>query len=258
MFLVLFLIAGIRPYVAFVMIVLVGLVLAVFAFRGPWNQILADLFVCLFLVGLLWMPFKFGAGAYYSFYEAQVAGLLGISASDRVGIAAVSAARQSFSEAGGATNVVSMRKPLDPNAGMLERCVYHAENLIVGLALLVIPVSLLRWTSIVDFQGGRGLLLVTDVDTLFLDSTIVAVGIFMLRAWWPIRSNLAYFVFALGLGVVLAVLMGYAVTNFGTIFRLRLIIAIILWLLPLAAVLGARNPAIQSSSSNGNSPVVAS
>jgi hypothetical protein len=251
MFIALYLIAGIRPYVAFVMIALVGMVLTVFAFRGPWHRIPTDLLVALVLVGLLWIPFKFGAGTYYSYYVTQAAGLVGISPKAQTGLAAVVAARQSFSEAGGATNIISMRKPLDPNAGMLERCLYHAEDLSVGLALLVIPVSLLRWTSIVDFQGGRGLLLVTDVDTLFLDSTIVAVGIFMLRAWWPIRSNLAYFVFVLGLGLALAVLMGYVVTNFGTIFRLRLIVAMILWLLPLAAVLGARNPLMQSSSSNG-------
>jgi hypothetical protein len=258
MSIVLFLMAGIRPYVAFLMIPLAGLIPALFAFRGPRHRVLRDLFTALLLIALLWIPFKFGAGAYYSYYEGQAASLLGISSSDRTGPDAVWAARQSFTEAGGATSVISNRRPLDPNAKMVDRSLYHAETLIVGLALLFIPVSLLRWTSIVDFQGGRGLLLVTDLDTLFLDFTIAAVGIFMLRAWWPIRSNLAYFVFLLGLGFVLAALMAYVVTNFGTIFRLRLIVAMILWLLPLAAVLGARNPPVQRSTSSDSSPLLAS
>jgi hypothetical protein len=100
--------------------------------------------------------------------------------------------------------------------------------------------------------------LVTDLDTLFLDFTIIAVAIFMLRAWWPTRSNLAYFTFVLGLGLVLAVLMAYVVTNFGTIFRLRLIVATILWLLPLAVVLNVREPSGQGSSSNDASTLLAS
>jgi hypothetical protein len=43
-----------------------------------------------------------------------------------------------------------------------------------------------------------------------------------------------YVVFATGLTVALALPMAYVVTNFGTLFRLRLMVAAVLWCLPLA------------------------
>jgi hypothetical protein len=245
---VIFMVAGIRAYVALIMIGMVSLVLALFAIRRPWKLIPSRLFVSLVLLALFWIPFKSGAEAYYSYYEDQIAGVLGVKSGKQTGFEAIAIAREGFSEAGGATNVSKRQKPLNADAGWLERAGRQAQELTVGLSLLFVPVSLLSWTSVVNMQGGRGLLGVTDIDTLFLDFTIVAIGLFMVRAWWPERANLAYFVFTLGLSLVLTVLMAYVVTNFGTIFRLRVIAIMILWLLPLAAITGAADSQRRQSS----------
>jgi SAM-dependent methyltransferase len=104
----------------------------------------------------------------------------------------------------------------------------------VGLGLIFVPVSVLKALSIVDFSGGRGLLLITDIDTVFMDVMIVAAIAFIVRRRSAIGVRLPYLCFAAALGVAAAVLMGYIVTNFGTLFRLRLMVAAPLWLLALA------------------------
>jgi hypothetical protein len=243
-----FMIAGIRPYVSFLIIVIVGVVLAAFAMWRPWRILFLQVFLSLVLVGVLWLPFKLGAEAYYSSYEDRVRGLIGLTPSQQTAFGAIATARQGFNDAGGATNFSRLRKPINPNAGWFERSWRHIEQLIVGLAILTVPVSILRWTSMVDMQGGRGFLFVTDLDTIFLDFVIVAVVTFMVRAWWPNRANLAYVAFTVSLAILLAVLMAYVVTNFGTIFRLRLMVAVILWLLPLAIVPEVRESRHQKAS----------
>ena len=104
----------------------------------------------------------------------------------------------------------------------------------VGLGLIFVPVSLLKALSIVDFTGGRGLLTITDADTLFMDLTIVAVLALLVRRRSAVRGQLPYVGFAAILAVAAALLMAYIVTNFGTLFRLRLLVAAPLWMLPLA------------------------
>ena len=104
----------------------------------------------------------------------------------------------------------------------------------LGLGLIFVPVSLLKALSIVEFSGGRGLLAITDVDTLFMDLTIAAVILVLLRRRSAVRDRLPYVCFAATLAIVTSVLMAYIVTNYGTLFRLRLMAAAPIWLLPLA------------------------
>ena len=62
-------------------------------------------------------------------------------------------------------------------------------------------------------------------------------------------------VFVLAFASMTALAMAYTVTNFGTLFRLRLLVAVPLWLLPAFA--GGREPndvaepALKGSSLNG-------
>ena len=49
------------------------------------------------------------------------------------------------------------------------------------------------------------------------------------------KRNWTFVLTAVLVGGVTAVLLGYVVTNYGTLFRLRLIAAMPFWLLPLAA-----------------------
>jgi SAM-dependent methyltransferase len=123
---------------------------------------------------------------------------------------------------------------LVPTGGMKGRL----TALAVGLALFFVPVSLLKALSIVDFTGGRGLLTITDVDTLFMDVTIVAALACLVRRRPVARGLLPYACFAAIVASAAGLLMAYIVTNFGTLFRLRLMAVAPLWMLPLA--LGAR------------------
>jgi hypothetical protein len=96
-----------------------------------------------------------------------------------------------------------------------------------------VPVSLLRATGLVNFTGGGRMLLLTDVDTLFLDLTIVACLVLVWRHRREIGGAWTLAAFLLVLGVVSALLVGYVVTNYGTLFRLRLLAVVPFWLLPL-------------------------
>ena len=105
----------------------------------------------------------------------------------------------------------------------------------VGISMLFVPISLLQSLSVVQFSGGRGLLFLTDLDTLFLDVTIAAGLVLVYRRWTRARRQLPFLCFLLVLGTVTGGLLAYVVTNFGALFRLRLLMAVPLWMLALAA-----------------------
>ena len=104
----------------------------------------------------------------------------------------------------------------------------------VGLAVIVVPISILKATSVVGFSGGRGLLPVADVDAVFMDASLLALGFLVFRRRHAIGDHRAFVIFGVTLGVVTAVLLGYVVTNFGTLFRMRYLVATPLWMLALA------------------------
>ena len=97
--------------------------------------------------------------------------------------------------------------------------------------MLFLPITLLRALSIVSFTGGRGLLLITDIDTLVIDLGIVASILLLLRTGLS-RSSMPVAIFALALAVLTTLSMVYVVTNFGTLFRLRLLAVTPMWVLP--------------------------
>ena len=103
-----------------------------------------------------------------------------------------------------------------------------------GLGLLFVPVSLLRALSLVDLTNRGALLVMSDLDTLFMDLTIVTAIVLLVRRRSMIGDRLPYVCFVATLGLAAGLLMAYIVTNFGTLFRLRLMVAAPLWMLPLA------------------------
>lgn len=135
-------------------------------------------------------------------------------------------ARVGFERSGGATNVVIDRK----GSGLLA----EGRVLLFGLVTMLVPITLLKAVGAIDFEGGRSLLLLTDLDTLFLDLTLVATFVFLARNWRAARTQIPYLVFMGGLGLVTMLLLAYAVTNYGTLFRLRAMAGGPLWLLVLA------------------------
>jgi hypothetical protein len=105
-----------------------------------------------------------------------------------------------------------------------------------GVAAMLVPISILKSLGFVDFPGGRGLLWFADVDTILFDLTVITAVAFLVRGRKYISSNLPYVVFVFVLACVMAVLLSTIVTNFGALVRLRLMVAVPLWMLPLAVV----------------------
>jgi SAM-dependent methyltransferase len=154
--------------------------------------------------------------------------------------APAAAPSRSVQEGNDGPNTVTRGAAVAAPAGGLSG---RLSALTIGLGLIFVPISLLRALSIVDFAGGRGLLAITDVDTLFMDLAIAAVIAVIVRRWPALRGRLSYVGFAALLAAATAALMAYVVTNFGTLFRLRLMVAVPLWMLPLA--LSARRGAMR-------------
>ncbi len=241
--------AGIRAYFAFFMLCSLGAVLAFFSARPRWDalhrRIPITAAVCL-LTGWVYMA---GAGP-YDFYLRTVLAVFQAAPEDRDGtgltslvIGQVNTARRGFAQTGGATSLASPRESAQPRAAPAGggRAVAdptslggYVSRVSLGLATLFVPISLLQALAITNFTGGRGLLFVTDIDTLFVDVTMLAsLGLLYLR-WNVARRRLPFVCFLLLLGTATTLLLAYVVTNFGTLFRLRMLAVIPFWLLLLA------------------------
>jgi len=103
-----------------------------------------------------------------------------------------------------------------------------------GLAVIFVPISLLRAVTDIHFDGGRGLLSIVDLDTVVMDVVNVFVLVLLWRRRRAIGDRLPLVLFGLTLSLVTALLVGYVVTNLGTLWRLRSLIAVPLWILVIA------------------------
>jgi hypothetical protein len=103
---------------------------------------------------------------------------------------------------------------------------------------MFVPISLLRATGIVNFSGGRGLLFLTDIDTLVNDLVLGVCIYFLVARYRPARWP--QFVAVLTFTLLMTLALAYVVTNFGTLFRLRLMASASVWLLPVLVRLRPR------------------
>jgi hypothetical protein len=110
----------------------------------------------------------------------------------------------------------------------------HLKTVANGLSIIFIPMSLLKIFSVVDVAGGRGLLPIVDLDTVFQDVAIAAVIALLWTRRRAIGDRLPFVVFGLILFGATAVLLGYVVTNFGTLWRMRPLANVPIWMLVLA------------------------
>jgi hypothetical protein len=227
--------AGVRAYFAlFVILAVCAMAVASIATAISRTERLKRLASHAALVPLLWVMFMIGGGAYYAYYGSVVNAALGHPFQT---IAELDGARAGFVATGGATSVGDMASddvPSPPLAsagitgsGVLARALRTAR----GGAVLFLPITLLRGLSIVSFTGGRGLLLITDLDTLVMDAGIIA-GLLLLFRTRRQACSTPIMIFALVLAVLTTVSLAYVVTNYGTLFRLRLLAAAPIWVLP--------------------------
>jgi hypothetical protein len=227
---------GLRPYIAFFVVVSVfAMALAAIVMASGRKERWKPFAAYAVLVPLLWLMFMTGAGAYYPYYASFVNAALGHPW--RL-VAALDGARTGFVESGGATSVVAGSASDDVPPFFLEFVGVTGQGLVAravralrGWAIMFLPITLLRALSLVSFTGGRGLLVVTDLDTLVMDAGIIASLLLLLRKHQQHGSR-PVTVFALVLAAVTVVSMAYVVTNYGTLFRLRLLAVTQIWVLP--------------------------
>jgi hypothetical protein len=210
---------GIRPYVC---VFLMGAVVAVAAYDivtgGAAGRRFRDVLEYVALIAVLWIAFVLGAGPYAQPYGA---GILATFGSPSTAVDALDSARAGFAASGGATSIAEPAGPAIGGPRGSRSAGDAVRSLVRGVAVFVVPVTALAAASIVSFSGGQGLLVITDLDTLAIDLAVaLSVGLLLvsLKGHRLTRPT----VFALVLGFLLSASMAYVVTNFGTLFRLRL------------------------------------
>lgn len=139
----------------------------------------------------------------------------------------VDRARAGFVSSGGSTNIGEMPTGAP---GVTSRL----RGVAMGLATMFVPLVVLRTLDLVALSGGAAMMALGDLDTLFFDAVFVAVATLTWRMRRESRPNVAFLTFAVGLVLLLCVLMGYTVTNVGTLVRLRLMVLAPLVTMPLA------------------------
>jgi hypothetical protein len=156
-----------------------------------------------------------------------------------------------------ATGIVENRLPPQPSPGETEasaearkrrvdaeqnqaaraipvRLFEHVRVVVTGLSFVFLPTSIASRLLRVEMAGGQGLLPVADVDTVFQDVTLMLIGVLLWRRKCLIGDRLPLVIFGLLLSVSSACLLAYVVTNFGTMWRLRSLVAIPFWMTFLA------------------------
>ena len=268
-----FCIAGIRGYYAVISCAALAVVLAVFAVRQAPRRLTRYAMGSVLVLTGAWWAYAAGAGPYYRGpIFADVLRAVGWTGSapqsatrpdfpSRL-VGSLDEARTGFVLTGGATNI-KMREWDEPSGASVEgagatnikvrgrdeppvggvtglgasitRSVrYRAKLVTLGLAVVFTPISALKALSIVEFTGGRGLLPLADLDTVFLDLSMLSVLTLLSTRRRSVGDRLPFIVFGITLSLVTAALLGYVVTNYGTLFRLRLIVAAPIWTLALA------------------------
>jgi len=225
----LFVVAGIRTYYAlFLWGALTIVLLGNAAMAGSRGRGLRLATAVLFSA-LAWTVLAAGAGARYDALVSQFVSRSGDS-SGEVAVAAVGAfdgARDRFIASGGNTNIGGQA-----GHGVTRRALAIAR----GLLLVFVPATLLSAAGLVHFRGGAGgAVALADLDTLYVVLSLLAVLLLAWRRWRARELALPYALFILLVAVPTALGLAYVVTNFGTLFRLRLLVSVPFWMLVLAA-----------------------
>lgn len=237
---------GLRSYFALMLVVCLALGAAVRTWTGR-RAFAASAFTCVLFVTGSWAGYHVGEDPYWNPMRANefaVSAAPGGAVPERgepsleaQNIDLIDAvlrrlrdSRLGFISSGGATNVVAV-DALDAERAPGWRD--DVSALMIGVALIFVPIDLLIALEVVEFTGGRGLLGISDLDTLLLDAMILGIGALAWRRRRPLTPRLAVTIVAASLFLLTTTLLAYAVTNYGTLFRLRAMILVPLWMLAL-------------------------
>ena len=236
---------GVRPYFGFMFWAAYFMGSAV-VFATAARHRLRALTVSAAALALLWGLLAFGAPAYYQEIEGRIfGGRSGLVANAR---GLVDEAQAGFVNTRAGTNAAGYT-----DEELLSGMVVGRGSWTIGrgLALNTIPVPIAERLSLFRIRGGQGLLALADIDTLFLDATIVAFLFICATSRSSIVDNLPYFAFSVFLALVAALLLAYVVTNLGTALRLRLLFAVPLWM-AAASLVPCGRPRIGRSETPAN------
>jgi hypothetical protein len=242
-------IGGIRAYYAVLVVMAAVLVMGVRTFTPPPRRWLTRAGATALTAAALWVGFVHGAGPYAATYNRGLRTVLRLPLTSNADadIAAAAAplaeAREGFVSTGGATALVRRRRAARPTLGDV------VEDEAFGLLACVTPVAVLRFAVPAVAAGGHGLLAITDLDTVFLDLTIGLQFFLVVRYWRAEGRDPGWLAFTVALGLLVLLPMAYVVTNYGTLFRLRVIYAVPLWM--SGAALGRTGSRSADSASSG-------
>lgn len=231
-------VAGVRPYYAFICWLGVAAAALVSVIHEHSKRLVASLA----LLAATWVGSAAGAAATYPVYANLIGRMTGVripyvtlfEEAPRMALepseatAMLSESRAGYIHSGGGTNLAHGIATTSL-AGV-------AADTARGVAYMFVPMSALLAAGFVEFTGGRGILFVTDIDSLFIDVSVIGVIVMLWRRRRYARSSLPQLCFSTTVLFVSALLMAYVVTNYGTLFRLRLLILVPLWLVPMALV----------------------
>jgi hypothetical protein len=110
----------------------------------------------------------------------------------------------------------------------------HFKVAETGLAFVFLPSALAGRLLGVELSGGRGLLPIAELDTLFQAVTMLLVAGLLWRGRRTVGDRLPVLFFGIIVSIASALLLSYVVTNFGTMWRLRPLVTVPFWMTTLA------------------------
>jgi len=112
-------------------------------------------------------------------------------------------------------------------------------RLVTGAVAVLVPRTIASSQGLLDIRGGKGLFWFTDLDTIAFDIVVLIALVFLIRRirWATLRNPTFWFVGVLV--VLVGVPLVYTITNFGTLFRLRMMVYTGAALVPLALAMAA-------------------
>lgn len=113
-------------------------------------------------------------------------------------------------------------------------------RIVTGMAATFLPRAVAQRLGLIVVEGGRGFWLVADADTVVLDALLIFVIVFCIRSFRRTKRVAPAMLLVLVSTIVIGGPIIYTVSNFGTLFRLRQIIVLLLCLVPLVMTLAPR------------------
>lgn len=117
----------------------------------------------------------------------------------------------------------------------------------LGLAAFTVPRFMARPLKLFDAGGSNAMWLFADLSTVVFSSILIFFA-FSLRRIWRTAVNDPLFVAMALFAIVLGILQAYVITNFGTLFRLRSSVEMVLLMMIARTAFFAREPRPQPQS----------